>query len=304
MEKPQSRISFHNQISSNKRNSLFLLIGIVLVIVLLGYIISLVLGPEYFTIIMILAIIISLAYIWVGYYYSDKIAISSAKAKPADKIKHRTLFNAVESMSIASGLPMPKVYVMENPQINAFATGRDPKNAVICVTTGALEKLDKDELEGVIAHEMGHVANYDIRFMTLVTVLVGMIAIIAEIFLRSLWFRGDSDSGGKDGRVQLVLIILGVLFAILAPIVVQLVQLAISRKREYTADATAVKFTRRPTGLIGALKKIKSDSSMKPHQLSKAIAPLFISDPFKKNLDSLFSTHPPLEKRIAVLERM
>lgn len=303
MEK-SNRISFHDQISRNKRNSVFLLIGIVLVIVLLGYIISLVIGPEYFTIIMIISIIISLAYIWIGYYYSDKIAVSSARAKPADKIKHRTLFNAVESMSLASGLPMPKVYIMENNQINAFATGRDPKNAVVCVTTGALEKLDKDELEGVIAHEMGHIANYDIRFMTLVTVLVGMIAIIAEIFLRSFWLSGSDSGGNKDGRAQMILIILGILFAILAPIVVQLVQLAISRKREYTADATAVKFTRRPTGLIDALKKINSDHSMKPHQISKAVAPLFISDPFKKNLDNLLSTHPPISKRIAALERM
>jgi len=303
MEK-SNRISFHDQISRNKRNSVFLLIGIFLVMILFGYIISLVLGPEYFTIIMILAILISLTYIWVGYYYSDKIAISSAGAKPADKIKHKSLFNSVESMSLASGLPMPKVYIMENSQINAFATGRDPKNAVVCLTTGALEKLDKDELEGVIAHEMGHIANFDIRFMTLVTVLVGMIAIIAEIFLHSFWFGANSDSGGKDGRAQILFIILGVLFAILAPIAVQLVQLAISRKREYTADATAVKFTRRPTGLINALRKIQIDHSMKPHQISKAVTPLFISDPFKKNLDNLFSTHPPLEKRIKTLEKM
>ena len=152
---------------------------------------------------------------------------------------------------------------------------------------------------------MGHVANFDIRFMTLVTVLVGMIAIISEIFLRSLWFTnigGNRDS--KDGRMQIIFILFGVALAILAPIVTKLVQLAISRKREYTADATAVKFTRRPTGLISALKKIKSDSSMKPHQITKAIAPLFISDPFKKNFDSLMSTHPPLEKRIAILEKM
>ncbi|MEK6873248.1 MAG: M48 family metallopeptidase [Nanoarchaeota archaeon] len=297
------RVLFYDQIARNKRNSIFLLISIFLVFLLFGYIISLVLGPDYFFIIMIASIFISLLYIWIGYYYSDKIAITSAHAKLADKTKYRTLYNAVESMSLASGLPMPKVYIMENSQINAFATGRDPKNAVVCVTTGALEKLEKPELEGVIAHEMGHIANFDIRFMTLVTILVGMIAIISEIFLRSLWFNKSGD-GDRDGRVQIIFILLGILFAVLAPLVVQLVQLAISRKREYTADATAVKFTRRPTGLISALKKIKSDSSMKPHQITKAIAPLFISDPFKKNLDNLMSTHPPLEKRISVLERM
>jgi len=298
------RVLFYDQIARNKRNSIFLIIIILIVFVLLGFVIGMALGPDYFTIIMIASIIISLAYVWIGYYYSDKIAIASAGAKLADKTKYRTLYNAVESMSLASGLPMPKVYIMENPQINAFATGRDPKNAVVCVTTGALEKLEKSELEGVIAHEMGHIANFDIRFMTLVTILVGMIAIISEIFLRSLWFNKSGGDGDRDGRAQIIFILLGILFAILAPLVVQLVQLAISRKREYTADATAVKFTRRPTGLIAALKKIKSDSSMKPHQITKAIAPLFISDPFKKNLDNLMSTHPPLEKRISVLERM
>ncbi|OIO41568.1 zinc metalloprotease HtpX [Candidatus Pacearchaeota archaeon CG10_big_fil_rev_8_21_14_0_10_31_9] len=296
------RVLFYDQINRNKRNSFFLLVSILIVLMAFGYIIGKILGPTYFTIVMIASIIISLAYIWVGYYYSDKLAIASAGAKLADRTKYRTLYNAVESMSLASGLPMPKVYIMDNNQINAFATGRDPKNAVVCVTTGALEKLEKDELEGVIAHEMGHIANFDIRFMTLVTILVGMISIIAEIFLHSFFFK--SSDGGKDGRAQVVFILLGILFAILAPIVVQLVQLAISRKREYTADATAVKFTRRPTGLIGALKKIKNDSGMKPHQISKAVAPLFISDPFKKNLDNLTSTHPPLEKRIALLEKM
>ncbi len=295
------RISFYDQIARNKRNSFFLLFIIVAVLMLFGYVIGVLLGPEYFTIVMVLSIIISLAYIWIGYYYSDKIAIASANAKLADKTKYRNLYHSVESMALASGLPMPKVYIMENPQINAFATGRDPKNAVVCVTTGALEKLEKRELEGVIAHEIGHIANYDIRLMTLVTVLVGMIAIISEIFLRSFWFR---DSDNRDGKVQLIFMIIGILLAILAPLVTSLVQLAISRKREYTADATAVKFTRYPSGLIEALKKIKHDSPMPNHRISKAVAPLFISDPFKKRIQNVFSTHPPLDDRIKILERM
>jgi len=182
---------------------------------------------------------------------------------------------------------------MHSPQINAFASGRNPENAVVCVTDGALDKLEKRELEGVLAHELGHVANYDIRYMTLVTVMVGMIAIISQIFLRSLWFRSDNDNK------NMIFIVIGIAMAILAPIVVQLVQLAISRKREFTADSTAVKFTRYPDGLIGALKKIQKDN-MPEKRINKAIAPLFFSNPFR----GLGSTHPPLEKRIEVLEKM
>jgi heat shock protein HtpX len=297
------RIVFYDQIARNKRNSIFLIIGILAVLMLFGYIVGIVMGPDYFTIIMILSIIISIIYVWAGYYYSDKLALASVNAREADHIRHRQLYNSVESMSLASGLPMPKVYVMNDPNINAFATGRNPKNAVICVTTGAMEKLDKEELEGVIAHEMSHVSNYDIRFMTLVAVLVGMIAIISEIFLRSLWLKGDGDSDNKAG---LIFMIVGIVLAILAPIVVSLVQLAISRKREYTADATAVKFTRAPTGLIDALKKIKRENE--PEQkgrINKAVAPLFISNPFDTSkVKNLFSTHPPLEERIKVLEKM
>ena len=301
---PQTRISFYDQIARNKRKSVFLIIIIFFVLIAVGAVIGLALGPDYFLIIVILSIIISLAYVWIGYYSSDKIALASVNAKKADPRLYHQLYNSVESMSLASGLPMPQVYIMENSQINAFATGRDPKHAVICVTTGALNKLDKQELEGVIAHEMSHIANFDIRFMTLVTVLVGMIAIISEIFLRSLWFRSSNNNRENSNAIFLVI---GIVLAILAPIVVQLVQLAISRKREYTADATAVKFTRTPTGLIQALKKIgsESESSAQKQNISKAMAPLFISNPFKKeNVESLLSTHPPLSKRISILERM
>ena len=196
---------------------------------------------------------------------------------------------------------MPRLYVLENSQINAFATGRDPKHAVICVTTGALEKLSKQELEGVLSHELSHVASYDIRFMTLVAVLVGMIAIISQIFLRSLWFRGgDRDRDNKNA----VLMLVGIALAIIAPILVKLVELAISRKREYAADASAVKFTRSPTGLINALKKIKNEAGVEKKNMSKVVAPLFISDPFKRKISGLFQTHPDIEKRIEILERM
>jgi heat shock protein HtpX len=219
----------------------------------------------------------------------------SIGAKEASQSHFKQYHDLVEGLCLASGMPKPKLYIMNSPEINAFATGRSPEKAVICVTTGALEKLDKHELEGVLSHELSHIANYDIRFMTLVAVLVGMIAIISEIFLRSLWFK-DSDSDNKN----VLLIVIGIAFAILAPIVVQLVQLAISRKREYAADSSAVKFTRTPTGLINALKKIKGNHDMK---VTGAVSPLFIAKPAKTMLN-LFSTHPPLEDRIAKLERM
>ncbi len=288
-------IDFRDQISRNKRNSFFLMISVAVVIVLLGYVISLAFDPSYFFFIMIIAVIFSLTYTWINFYNSDKIAISSVRAKPADKIKYRDFYRLVEGLTVASSLPMPRLYIMESPSINAFASGRDPKHAVVCVTTGALEKLERRELEGVLAHEMGHVANYDIRFITLVTVMVGMISIISQIFLRSLWFR----SGGNDNKDSGIFVIIGIVLAIVAPIVVGLVQLSISRKREYTADATAVKFTRNPEGLIRALEKIKKENSPEK-KVSKALAPMFFSNPF----GNLTSTHPPLEKRIEVLRRM
>ena len=257
---------------------------------------------------MILAIIISLAYILISYYNSHKIALASVNAKLASQTEHRQYYHLVEGLTLASGLPMPKLYVMKSEQINAFASGRDPEHAVICVTEGALQKLDKQELEGVLAHELSHIANYDIRFMTLVAVMVGMIAIISQIFLRSLWFsRGGGGGGNRDGKGQAIIMIIGIVLAILAPIVVQIVQLSISRKREFTADATAVKFTRTPTGLKNALKKIKND---KPIKVSGAINPLFMNDPAKsdasadKKQSDFFSTHPSLDKRIALLDRM
>lgn len=296
---PVNRISFYDQIASNKRKSVFLVIIIFLVFIALGYVIGLIYQADFF-IIMILAIIISISYILITYYNSDKIALASVQAKPADRNQYRQYYNSVEGLTLASGLPMPKLYIMNSPQINAFATGRNPKQSVICVTTGALEQLNKQELEGVLAHELAHIASYDIRFMTLVAVMVGMIAIISQIFLRSLWYKsGGRDSDNKAG---VVLLIIGIALAILAPILVQLVQLAISRKREYSADASAVKFTRYPPGLINALKKIKNDKPMKDP--SKVVSSLFISSPMKKNKDSLWSTHPNIERRIQILERM
>jgi heat shock protein HtpX len=289
------RIDFNDEISRNKWKSIFLMSIIFIIIVLLGYLVSLVFQPGYFFIIMSISIIFSLGYILISYYKSDKIALASVRAKKADRQHYREYYDLVEGLTLASGIPMPELYIMESKQINAFASGRDPKHAVVCVTTGALDKLDNRELEGVLAHELGHVANYDIRYMTLATIMVGMVAIISELFLRSLWFKNSDDN-----KNNIILIIIGIALAILAPIVVQLVQLSISRRREYNADATAVKFTRYPTGLINALKKIQKDYSEPERKVSKAVAPLFFTNPLK----GLTSTHPPIEKRIQKLESM
>lgn len=291
------RIDFRDQISRNKVKSFFLIVLIFIVIIILGYVITLATDPGYFFIIMILAIIFSISYIWISYYNSHKIAIASVGAKKASRQEYKQYHDLVEGLTIASGMPKPELYVMDSKNINAFASGRDPKHAVICVTKGALENLEKRELEGVLAHELGHIASYDMRYMTIAAVMVGMIAIISQIFLRSLWFGGGK--GGNDKNNALFMVI-AIVVAILAPIVVYFVQASISRKREFSADASAVKFTRYPNGLIGALKKIKYENTSPEKKVSKAMAPLFISNPF----GGLGRTHPPLDKRIEVLEKM
>lgn len=292
------RLSFHEEIRKNKINSYFL-IGIVLIVLLaLVYTIGFALGEDYFWMMLILGTIISVVYVVGGYYKSAELAVASVSAKKASGEEFRQYHNIVEGLCLASGLPKPGLYVMKNSQINAFASGRDPQHAVVCVTTGALDKLNKSELEGVLAHELSHVANYDIRFMTLTAVLVGMISIISQIFLRSLFW---SSMGSRDskGSGNVIIMVVAIVLAMLAPIVVALVQLAISRKREYAADSSAVKFMRTPTGLIGALKKIQGNSPMK---VSGAVAPLFLAKPGRER--EIFMTHPPLNKRIAQLEKM
>jgi len=268
------------------------------IIILLGYVISYAFDPGYFFIIMIFATLSSLIYLLFSYYNSDKIALLSVKAREAGRETHRLYYDVVEGLTLASGLPMPRLYVMPSNQINAFASGRNPQHSVVCVTEGALEKLNRRELEGVIAHELGHIGGYDIRYMTLVAVMVGMISIISQIFLRSLWFSGRNRDDNQ-GNANAIFMIIGIILAILAPICVSLVQLAISRKREFSADASAVKFTRYPAGLIGALEKIKEENPPEK-KINKAIAPLFFANPFK----DMGSTHPSIEKRIEVLKKM
>jgi len=262
----------------------------------MGYAISFAFSPGYFFTIMILAILFSIGYVWFSFYNSDKVAIASVRAKKADKKEYRDYYRLVESLIIAARLPMPRLYVMKSNQINAFASGRNPEKAIICVTTGALEKLERRELEGVLAHELGHIKNYDIRYITLVSIMVGMVAIISQLFLRSLWFGSGRN---RDDKAGIIFMLIGIVLAILAPIAVGLIQFSISRKREFSADASAVKFTRNPKGLIGALEKINLESTPEK-KVSKALAPMFFSNPFR----NLARTHPPIEKRIEILKRM
>ena len=257
-----------------------------------------------------LAFIISGLMSFGSYFYSDKIVLGISGAKPADRKQFYDFYTVAENLAIGTGLPKPKLYVIDDSAPNAFATGRDPHHGVICATTGLLTKLNRTELEGVLAHEYGHIKNYDIRLMSVVSVLVGSIALLADWFLR-IGFRGRGRSNDNDnGQIGAIFLILGIIFAILSPIIAQLIQLAISRRREFTADATSVAITRQPNGLISALKKIAADTEPL-EAANKATAHLYIENPFKNKTKSavgmfsnLFNTHPPVEERIAALSKM
>ena len=294
-----AKTSFYDAISGNKRNSVLLIILTFAFFVFLGWTISKAFMPGYFFAIMAFSIVFSLIYILSTYYNCDKIALWSVSAKPADShYKHQQ--NMVEGLALAAGIPTPKLFIMQNEQINAFASGRDPKHAVICLTTGAVENLNDKELEGVIAHEMSHIKNFDVRFMTLVAVMVGAIAIFSEMFLRSLWYGGHRDS--DSGKGNAIFFLIAILLAIIAPLVVKIVQLSISRKREYLADASSVQLTRYPPGLISALKKIVLKN--KPIKVSSAMKPLFFAETLPEKTQSMFSTHPPVSARIRALQEM
>ena len=243
-----------------------------------------------------------------SYYYSDKLVLATTGATQIEKKDNPELFRIVENLSIGDGLPMPKIYIMNEPSPNAFATGRDPVHGVLCVTTGLLDKLNKIELEGVVAHELSHVRNYDTRLMGIVAILVGFIAIAANFFMRSLWFGGNRRDREGGGNLQLIFLVIGIVFAILSPIIATLIQLAVSRKREFLADASGALLTRYPEGLANALEKISSDTTPVA-SASNANAHLFIVNPFKGKdakawFSSLFNTHPPTEERIKILRSM
>jgi len=301
----------YEQISRNKWKSAGLVLFFVAFIFLLTWFFQYLTG--WGTGGLILAAVVSLSMAFVGYYSSDKIVLAISKARPVTKEEFPHLYNVVEGLAIAAGLPKPRCYVIEDSAPNAFATGRNPEKAVICVTTGLLDKLDRVELEGVVAHEMSHIQNYDVRLQTVVVVMAGVVALLSDWMLRSfLWGGGRrrvgrSRSGGSGGgNAQAVIIVVGLVLAALSPLIAQLVKLAVSRKREFLADASAAMLTRYPPGLASALRKISAD----PEPLeaaNKATAHLYIVNPLKNvkgSFNKLFSTHPPIEDRIAALEKM
>lgn len=239
-----------------------------------------------------------------SYYYSDKLILTMSQAKKIEKKDNPKLYRIVENLSIASGLPVPRVYVINDTAMNAFATGRDPKHAVVCATTGIVERLSETELEGVIAHELSHIKNYDIRVMAIVVILVGLVALMADFFTRSMWYSGRNRD--REGG-QSIFLVIGLILAILSPLIATLIQLAISRKREFLADASGALLTRYPEGLALALEKISQDREPL-EAANNATAHLYINNPFK-NIDkhwfsNLFNTHPPIEERIKILRSM
>jgi len=237
-----------------------------------------------------------------GYFAGDKVALAMSGARPADTEADKYVTRMVENLCISQGMPAPKVYVIDDPAINAFATGRDPQHASIAVTTGAISKLENEELEGVLAHELSHIQNYDIRVMTVVIVLVGIISIMADLVFRSSLHGGRRRNDDSKGSGPLLII--GLVLMIIAPIVAQLIKLAVSRRREYLADASGVLMTRFPDGLARALAKIQTDG-MPLQRASASTAHLFIANPFSgKAFAAVFSTHPPIEDRIARLKQM
>lgn len=305
-------MNFYSQVDSNKRKT-FLIMGLFVVFITTA-VYFMVVGFGYDISYVGLALIFSGMTSFISYYFSDKIILTMSGARPADRKRDFHFYTVTENLCLASQLPMPKLYVIEDTAMNAFATGRNPKHAVVCATTGLLDRLNRTELEGVIAHELSHIRNYDMLLMSVVTILVGMIALVADWFLRiSYWGGGrrrdDDDNGG--GQAQAIFFALGLVFALLSPLIAQLIQLAISRNREFLADASAASITKYPEGLARALEKLAHDREPL-EAANKATAHLYIHSPFytdtpysnfsSKNavgwFAGLFATHPPIEERI------
>lgn len=296
-------MNIYSQVSDNKRKTWLIIVLFVVFISTLSYVFARALGDiSIFPIAVFFSILTSMG----SYYYSDKIVLATSGAKLIQKKDSPELFRIVENLSIGSGIPIPRVYIIEDSAPNAFATGRDPKHAVVVVTTGILQKLNKAELEGVIAHELSHIGNYDIRLMAIVAVLVGMVALLADFFMRSLWWGGrDND---RDSRSQAIFLVIGIFFAIISPLIATIIQLAVSRKREFLADASGALLTRYPEGLASALEKISKDKEPL-EAANNATAHLYIANPFKGKqithwFSGLFDTHPPIAERIKILRSM
>lgn len=272
---------------------------------MLGYAYDLLIGPGGGIGGLVFALIVSLGMTAVSYYSGDRIALWTSGAKPIEKRDQPYLYRIVENLAITAGLPTPKVYVIADPAVNAFATGRDPAHASIAVTTGAIERLANEELEGVIAHELSHIKNYDIRVMTVVIVLVGTIALLSDWMLRARWYHGG-DHRDRGGQATIILMLIGIALAIIAPLIAELIKLAVSRRREYLADASGALLTRYPEGLAAALEKIAA-ANQPMLRANTATAHLFLSNPFgsrRRWFARLFDTHPPIQERVRALRAM
>jgi heat shock protein HtpX len=299
--------TFRDRIGVNRRNSLLLILAFFVFVLVLGYVIGYAwLGdPRRALFGLVLALMVGTIAGFVAYFAGDSMVLAASRAKEVQHGDAPQLFNVVEEMAIAGGLPLPKVYIIQDTAPNAFATGRDPEHASVAVTSGLLQKLDRDELQGVMAHEMAHVGNFDIRYSMLVGILVGTTVLISDFFLRGLWFGGGRSREG-GGYVQIIMMVVAILLAILAPLFARLLQLSISRQREYLADVTAVRLTRNPDGLADALQKISGDREVL-EVANRATAHLYIVNPvksFEKRAKGLFSTHPPIGERIEILRAM
>ncbi|MFH0819072.1 MAG: M48 family metallopeptidase [Patescibacteria group bacterium] len=297
-------MNVYNQIASNKRRTILLMSLFIVFILILGFIFSYTIEQGWVGLIM--AVLIATASSLFGYYAGDKLALFTAGAKgPINKEQNSYVYNLVENLCIAAGLSMPKIYIIPDPAINAFATGRDPEHSSVAITQGAIDNLENEELEGVLAHELSHIKNYDIRLMMLVIICVSFITLLANWMFRFSFFGGHRSNNRGGGGIQLVFLLIGAVFAILSPVLAKIVQLAISRKREFLADGSAVLLTRYPEGLARALEKIKTQATPLTHA-NKATAHLYISSPFaqKSFFGNMFSTHPPIDERIAKLREI
>lgn len=308
-------VNIYEAQNANKIKSSIVVLGFVLFVTIAVYVLSQALGYYWGYNVGGLgfvgfALIISGLISYGGYYFSDQIVLTISGAKEANRKEYFDFYTVAENLAIGSGLPKPKLYVIDDSAPNAFATGRDPNHAVICATTGLLDKLTRTELEGVIAHELSHVRNYDTRLQSLVAVMVGLIALLGDWLLRASFF-GGRRSRDEDNQIGVIILVLGIIFAILSPIIAQLIQLAVSRRREFMADAGSVSLTRQPQGLISALLKISKDTEPL-EAANKATAHLYIVSPFKGKsghgqvgwFSNLFNTHPPIEERVKALQNM
>jgi len=300
-------LNIYEQVDANKRKSIVIMVGFVVFIVAVAWILSEALGygPSVAGWALILSGLMSLG----GYYYSDKIILTLSSARPASRERDFEYYTVAENLCIAAQLPLPKLYVIEDTAMNAFATGRDPQHAVVVATRGLLDKLERTELEGVVAHELSHIRNYDIRVMALVTVLVGVVTLLSDWFLRASFWGGGRRRGDREGQISALIAVAGVILALLSPLIANLVKLAVSRRREFLADVSGVGLTKFPQGLESALKKLALDKE--PLEVAnKATAHLYITNPLKNKHNAigwfagLFMTHPPIEERIAALKAM